>query len=163
MCLSVDRWTDHNIASESIRDGPLTDVVDRKTRSRMMAGIRGRNTKPEIVVRSYLHAAGLRFRIHGARLPGRPDIVFPRYRTVVFVHGCFWHRHPGCRYATTPVSRTEFWSRKFTQNVQRDAIKGMALENGGWNVLTIWECETWDTKSLDELFWRILSGVHHSD
>jgi len=162
MCRNLDRCASRGVTPGLIRETPLTDVVDRQTRSRMMAGIRGRDTKPEMVVRSYLHAAGLRFRLHDRRLPGRPDIVLPRYRTVVLVHGCFWHRHPGCRFATTPSSHTDFWSLKFTQNVQRDAAKSKALESAEWNVLTIWECETREVTLLDELFWRIVSGPHHS-
>ncbi len=136
----------------------MTDVVDQQTRSRMMAGIKGRDTKPEMAVRSYLHAAGLRFRLHDKRLPGRPDIVLPRYRTVVFVHGCFWHRHPGCRYATTPASRREFWSAKFLENVDRDRRDVGALSKLGWAVVTIWECQTRDVCELDQTFWRIVSS-----
>ena len=97
----------------------MTDVVDRATRSRMMSGIRGRDTKPEKQVRSFLHRAGLRFRLH-ASLPGKPDLVFPKHGAVVFVHGCFWHRHAGCRYATTPSSNVDFWQAKFDANVARD-------------------------------------------
>lgn len=130
--------------------------MDRQTRSRMMAGIRGRDTKPEMVVRSYLHAAGLRFRLHDRRLPGRPDIVLSRYRTVVLVHGCFWHRHPGCRYATTPSSRSEFWTTKFAANVDRDRRDVGELLALGWNLITIWECETRDAERLDQLFWKIV-------
>jgi len=116
------------------------DVVDRATRSRMMSGIRGKDTKPELAVRSFLHRAGLRFRLH-ARLPGKPDLVLPRYRTVVFVHGCFWHRHEGCRYATTPASNAGFWQEKFAANVQRDARVKRQLEEAGWQVETVWACQ----------------------
>ncbi|RKQ57832.1 T/G mismatch-specific endonuclease [Vogesella indigofera] len=116
------------------------DVVDRKTRSRMMSGIRGKNTKPEIVVRRYLHAQGFRFRLHVADLPGKPDIVLRKYKLCIFVHGCFWHHHEGCRYATTPKTRTEFWIEKFTTNKQRDAHARMLLLNAGWRVFEIWEC-----------------------
>src|SRR5690348_5185571 len=118
----------------------MVDVVDRATRSRMMSGIRGRNTKPELIVRSYLHRAGLRFRLH-ANLPGKPDLVFPKYRTVVFVHGCFWHRHAGCKYAATPSSNAAFWKRKFAENVGRDEAVRKALRKAGWRVLTVWECQ----------------------
>ncbi len=136
----------------------MTDVVNQQTRSRMMAGIKGRDTKPEMAVRSYLHAAGLRFRLHDKRLPGRPDIVLPRHRTVVFVHGCFWHRHPGCRYATTPASRHEFWSTKFSANEERDRRDVAALEKLGWKVIKVWECETRSLESIDQLFWRVVTG-----
>ena len=115
------------------------DVVDRATRSRMMSGIRGRDTKPEKQVRSLLHRAGLRFRLH-AKLPGKPDLVFPKHRAVVFVHGCFWHRHAGCRYATTPSSNVEFWQTKFDANVARDRRVTRQLRKEGWRVFVVWSC-----------------------
>jgi DNA mismatch endonuclease (patch repair protein) len=123
----------------------------------MMAGIGGRDTQPEHAVRRYLHAAGLRFRLHDRRLPGRPDLLFPTRKTVVFVHGCFWHRHTGCRYATTPATRPEFWQRKFSSNVVRDRRVAELLRSMGWRVLVVWECETRDERALDRLFWRIVS------
>lgn len=123
----------------------------------MMACIRGRDTAPELLVRQYLHAAGLRFRLHAPGLSGRPDIVLARYRVAVFVHGCFWHRHPDCRYATTPSSRTDFWQEKFRGTVERDGRNVAALVASGWNVLVVWECETRDELMLDQLFWRIVS------
>ena len=118
----------------------MTDIVDSQTRSRMMAGIRGKDTKPELALRRALHAAGLRYRLHVAGLPGRPDIVLPRFRAVIFVHGCFWHRHPGCRHATTPSTRVDFWSAKFAANTARDAATRHALSQAGWRVATVWEC-----------------------
>lgn len=133
----------------------MVDIVDPRTRSQMMASIKATNTSPELAVRRYLHAAGLRFRLHDRRLPGRPDIVLPRHRTVVFVHGCFWHRHTKCRFATTPASNRTFWSSKFEANVRRDASKKSALEHLGWTVLVIWGCETLDTDKLDRLYWSI--------
>lgn len=105
-----------------------------------MSGIRGKNTKPELIVRSFLHRAGLRFRLH-ARLPGKPDLVLARYRTVVFVHGCFWHRHERCRYATTPVTNATFWRKKFNENVRRDASAGRRLKELGWTIQVVWECQ----------------------
>lgn len=118
----------------------MTDIVDQQTRSRMMAGIRGKDTKPELVLRRALHARGFRFRLHSKAVHGRPDLVLPKYRAVVFVHGCFWHRHEGCRYTTTPSTRQEFWQAKFTANVARDAaVRGKLLGNG-WRVATVWEC-----------------------
>ncbi|UXU76276.1 very short patch repair endonuclease [Paracoccus sp. SMMA_5_TC] len=107
-----------------------------------MARIRGKDTGPEIAVRKALHAAGFRFRLHRRDLPGTPDIVLPALRTAVFVHGCFWHRHEGCRNATVPGTRTGFWLAKFTANAERDAKNGAALEALGWKVVVIWECET---------------------
>lgn len=136
----------------------MTDVVDTATRSRMMKGIGSAHTRPEIVVRRYLHACGLRFRLHSGNLPGRPDIVLHRYRTAIFVHGCFWHRHEGCRYAAQPKTRVDFWQEKFRRNVERDARKAGQLESAGWRVLVIWECETRDTDALDGLFWRIVAS-----
>ena len=107
----------------------------------MMSGIRGRNTRPELAVRRYLHSQGFRYRLHARDLPGRPDIVLPKYRTVVFVHGCFWHRHRGCRYAYTPKSRQEFWVPKLDGNSARDARDQLRLRELGWLVDVVWECE----------------------
>jgi DNA mismatch endonuclease (patch repair protein) len=106
-----------------------------------MSRIQGKNTKPELLLRSLLHRAGYRFRLHVPNLPGKPDIVLPRYRTVIFVHGCFWHRHEGCANATMPKSRTEFWAEKFAKTIERDQQKQRQLEEIGWKVLTVWECE----------------------
>jgi DNA mismatch endonuclease (patch repair protein) len=136
----------------------LTDVVDPETRSRMMTGIKGRDTGPELAVRRYLHATGLRFRLDDKLLQGRPDVVLPKFKTVVFVHGCFWHRHQGCPYATSPATHPDFWRRKFSRNIQRDTDNERALRMAGWHVLTIWGCEVRDPLRLDELFWRIVSG-----
>ena len=119
----------------------MADIVDPETRSRMMAGIRGSNTKPEIALRKALHARGLRFRLHDKNLPGRPDIVLPKYRAVIFVNGCFWHRHEGCRYATMPATRSEFWKAKFRANVDRDKRNLNDLLEIGWRTLVVWECE----------------------
>jgi len=109
-------------------------------RSRMMAGIRGKNTGPELKLRHALFAAGFRYRLHRRDLPGSPDMVFPRYRAVLFVHGCFWHRHEGCRYTTTPKSNGEFWRLKFEGNVSRDVRDIALLRQGGWRVAIVWEC-----------------------
>lgn len=117
------------------------DRLTRKHRSWNMSRIRGKDTTPELVVRSALHRMGFRFRLHKKDLPGRPDIVLSRYRTAVFVHGCFWHRHPGCTKAYTPKSRVRFWQSKFDQNVKRDAAVRNQLERLGWNVVVVWECE----------------------
>ncbi|MFJ2367141.1 very short patch repair endonuclease [Pseudomonas sp. NPDC087697] len=117
------------------------DVVDAATRSKMMGGIRGKNTKPEILVRKFLHANGYRFRLHKKDLPGSPDIVLPKFATCIFVHGCFWHRHAGCKYSTIPKSRVDFWTEKLAKNVNRDLLVREKLENAGWQVLVVWECE----------------------
>ena len=126
----------------------MTDIVDSGRRSEMMARIRGRDTKPELVVRRIAHKIGLRFRLHRKDLPGRPDLVFQRHRLTVFVHGCFWHRHSGCRYAYTPKSRIAFWMEKFAQNVARDQRNEEELRDLGWQVLVIWECETQDEETV---------------
>lgn len=118
----------------------MSDVVDRATRSRMMAGIGSRDTVPELVLRRALHARGLRYRLHDRRLPGTPDLVFPRFEAVCFVHGCFWHRHAGCTYATTPTTRLEFWQAKFDSNIERDRRNRRELLEAGWRVAIVWEC-----------------------
>ena len=118
----------------------MADVVDARTRSRMMSGIRGKDTRPELLVRRQLHRLGFRFRLHDPRLPGKPDLVLRKHSAVIFVHGCYWHRHEGCRYATTPATRREFWLSKFAANVQRDLRDQAALRTEGWRVFVIWEC-----------------------
>ena len=122
----------------------MTDIVDSTRRSELMAGIRGRDTAPEITIRRVAHRMGLRFRLHRKDLPGRPDLVLPKHRLAVFAHGCFWHQHEGCRYASTPKSRVAFWTAKFEANVVRDARQQAALRALGWQVLVIWQCETRD-------------------
>ena len=117
------------------------DVMDRQARSRNMSAIRSANTKPELLLRRALHARGFRFRLHRKDLPGTPDLVFAGRRAAVFVHGCFWHRHPSCRYATTPATRDDFWQAKFAANIARDAKVVAALEGAGWHVATVWECQ----------------------
>jgi DNA mismatch endonuclease (patch repair protein) len=113
----------------------VTDIVDKRTRSRMMAGIRGKNTKPELSLRRALHALGFRYRLHAPGFPGRPDLVLAKHRAAIFVHGCFWHRHPGCRYTTTPATRPQFWAAKFEANIARSE-----LLKAGWRVGTVWAC-----------------------
>ncbi|WP_095204731.1 very short patch repair endonuclease [Mesorhizobium carmichaelinearum] len=118
----------------------MTDTVDTATRSRMMAAVGGKNTRPEMTLRRALHADRFRFRLHDRRLPGSPDLVLPRYRSAIFVHGCFWHQHKGCRFATQPKDRSDFWSAKFDANAARDARKEEALHQAGWKVAIVWEC-----------------------
>lgn len=117
-------------------------------RSEIMRAVRQKNTGPEQIVRKVLFGLGLRFRLHRKDLPGTPDIVLPKYRTAIFVHGCFWHRHPGCRLATTPKTRQDYWLPKFEANVERDTRKLRELEARGWRSLVIWECETRDVLAL---------------
>ncbi|PWG02131.1 very short patch repair endonuclease [Sphingosinicella humi] len=119
----------------------MADFLEPGERSRRMGRIRSQDTRPEIILRRALHELGLRFRLGGAGLPGRPDIVLPRHRAVVFVHGCFWHRHRGCKVASTPKSNTGFWTAKFDRNVERDAKVTRELEALGWRVFVAWECE----------------------
>jgi DNA mismatch endonuclease (patch repair protein) len=113
-----------------------------------MSRIRSRNTKPEIIVRSALHRLGYRFRLHSSALPGHPDIVLPKYRTVILVHGCFWHHHSGCRFAYSPKSRRAFWRAKFLATQERDRRTTRLLKEAGWRVLVIWECQTRDLDGL---------------
>ena len=118
----------------------MTDIVDRKTRSRIMASVPRYDTSPELVLRSSLHRLGFRFRTSDRSLPGSPDIKLSRYRAVIFVHGCFWHRHKGCRYTTTPVTNRAWWMTKFAQNVARDRAKIDELRVLGWRVMVVWAC-----------------------
>lgn len=122
----------------------MIDVVDKITRSRMMAGIKGKNTKPELDLRRELHREGLRYRLHVAGLPGRPDIVLPRHRAIIEVQGCFWHRHEHCRFCTTPASNTDFWTLKFAETIKRDRLNQKALRKLGWRVAIVWECSVKD-------------------
>ncbi|MDE2982790.1 MAG: DNA mismatch endonuclease Vsr [Gemmatimonadota bacterium] len=137
----------------------MTDIFDREKRSEVMARIRGRDTKPEMIVRRIAHGLGFRFRLYRKDLPGSPDLVFPKHRSVIMVHGCFWHRHPGCKYATSPKTRARFWEEKFEGNVVRDRRNEAALRELGWRVMVIWECETGDHGAVAERIVRFLGGV----
>jgi len=117
----------------------MADIVPAEVRSRMMANIRGKNTRPELILRKALHAAGFRYRLHDRALPGTPDIILPRYRAVIFVHGCFWHGH-GCPLFRWPATRTDFWREKITKNKLVDARNGLQLEEAGWRQAVVWEC-----------------------
>jgi len=129
----------------------MADVVDKVTRSRMMSGIRGKNTAPELAVRRFLHGRGFRFRLHVRELPGRPDIVLRRYGAAIHVHGCFWHRHQGCRFAVMPSSNSAFWKEKLGGNARRDRKRDKSLTALGWHTYTIWECEVKDGRALRKL------------
>lgn len=117
----------------------MADVVDPATRSRMMSGIKGKDTKPELVIRRGLHALGFRYRLHDSRLPGKPDLVLPKWNAVIFVHGCFWHKH-NCHLFKWPSSRKEFWKNKIEKNVARDVVAIDSLKQENWRVLIVWEC-----------------------
>ena len=136
----------------------MADFVSPERRSAIMSRIRSKDTKPELRVRKTAHAMGLRFRLHRNDLPGTPDLVFPKWRTAVFVHGCFWHRHPGCRKAYEPKSRVDFWKKKFAANVERDERTRKALEKAGWKVVVIWECETENPDRLGDIIRERVTG-----
>ncbi len=127
----------------------MSDIVDRQTRSRMMAGVKATDTRPELLVRRLVHRAGFRFRLHVRELPGRPDIVLPRHRAVIFVHGCFWHGH-GCHLFRWPSSREDFWRGKITANRARDRRAHRLLKLAGWRVLVVWECALKGSRRLDD-------------
>ncbi|MBF6207286.1 very short patch repair endonuclease [Nocardia sp. NPDC003726] len=127
-------------------------------RSRTMRAVRSRDTAPEMAVRRYLHAAGLRYRLHEARLPGKPDLVFPSRRIALFVHGCFWHQHPGCGAAARPASNIDYWTRKLDGNIARDARRREQLEADDWKVLVVWECQIRNKETLD----RLVSSIRTS-
>lgn len=118
------------------------DVLTPEQRRRTMAAVKSKNTAPELLVRRLLHAAGYRFRLHRKDLPGNPDIVLPKYRTLIFVHGCFWHQHSGCKAAARPSTRQEYWCAKLDGNINRDAANQAKLRSMGWRVIVVWECET---------------------
>ena len=119
----------------------MTDFLSPSERSQRMSRIRGKDTQPELALRRALHRMGFRYLLHGAGLPGKPDLVFPRYKAAIFVHGCFWHRHSGCSIATTPKSNTPFWVEKFEKNVSRDRRVIDQLKEQGWTVMVVWECQ----------------------
>lgn len=128
----------------------MVDSIDQAARSALMARVRGKNTRPEIIVRKLVFAAGYRYRLHVQTLPGSPDLVFPGQKKVIFVHGCFWHRHDNCSLARIPKSRVEFWSDKLNGNKARDGRSYDALRLAGWQVHVVWECELGDLAALEE-------------
>lgn len=138
----------------------MVDRVSKETRSYNMSRIRSKDTKPEIIVRSYLFSRGLRFRKNDKRYPGSPDIVLPKYKTIVFVHGCFWHLHDGCKYAVMPKSNVDYWKKKLYKNKERDEYNIKDLEKMGWKVIIAWECELKKDKrehTLENLYNQIIS------
>lgn len=136
----------------------VADVLTPEQRRRCMAAIRGRDTKPEMLVRSLVHRMGYRFRLHRKDLPGTPDLVLPGRRKVIFVHGCFWHQHPRCRYATRPATRPEFWAGKLDDNRARDRRVQRELRRQGWDVLVVWECRTADPEQLQQRMYEFLEA-----
>jgi DNA mismatch endonuclease (patch repair protein) len=133
----------------------MADVHDKKTRSYNMSQIKGRNTKPEIKVRKFLFSNGLRFRLHDKKLSGRPDIILPKYKSIIFVHGCFWHGHEGCKYFVIPKTRTDFWLNKIRTNIANDKKNAEILKQKGWKVFIAWECELNKDEYLNELLKQI--------
>lgn len=129
----------------------MADVHSKETRSYNMSRIKGKNTKPEILVRKYLFSQGLRYRLYSKKLPGKPDIVLSKYKTVIFVNGCFWHGHKGCRYFVVPKTRTDFWLSKINVNIQNDKKTSSLLKDMGWHVITVWECELKKAKREETL------------
>jgi len=135
------------------------DKISKKHRSWNMSQIKSENTTPERIVRSLLHKMGFRFRLHEKKLPGKPDIVLKKYRTVIFVHGCFWHRHARCKYAYIPKSHHKFWQKKFSENMVRDKNVKRILKKSGWKIITIWECQINNQKKLIE---RLTSFIQNT-
>lgn len=133
----------------------MSDVLTKEQRHLNMSHIHGKDTKPEEIIRKYLFSRGYRYRKNDSRYPGKPDVVLPKYHTAIFAHGCFWHRHPGCRYATTPATNSEFWQKKFDQNVARDKKVQEKLKADGWNVIVVWECELSRKADCEERLQRL--------
>lgn len=138
----------------------MTDVHKPEIRSYNMSQIKGKNTKPELLVRRLLHAQGFRFRLHDGKLPGKPDIVLPKYNTIVLVHGCFWHGHEGCKYYTVPKTRTQWWVDKISTNKLKDKENEIKLNALGWDVLTVFECELKSNK-LDDTMINLVKKICH--
>jgi DNA mismatch endonuclease (patch repair protein) len=136
----------------------MSDVHSKQVRSYNMSRIKGKDTKPEILVRRFLFSNGFRYRLHDKRLPGKPDLVLPKYKVVVFIHGCYWHGHNGCKYFVVPKTRTQWWLDKITGNQSRDSVHTAALRELGWRVIIVWECELKkDTK--DQTFDKLIRDI----
>ena len=140
----------------------MSDILTASQRHRCMSRIRGKNTKPEILVRKGLHARGFRFRLHNKKLPGCPDIVLPKYGVAIMVNGCFWHGHKGCRYATKPKTSIEFWETKIARNRRRDEVTTAHLEALGWTVITVWECELRNSSQLDDRLDALVEEIRYA-
>ena len=140
----------------------MTDIFSEEQRSYVMSKVTSKDTKPEKTVRCFLHRSGFRFRLHVVSLQGKPDIVLKKYKTVIFVHGCFWHRHKKCKKATIPQSRKDFWKDKFKRNVLRDKKNRKALEKAGWRVQIVWECELSNARKRLERLSDLVAELNHS-
>ena len=137
----------------------MADTMTPEQRSRCMSAVKGKDTKPEMIVRKYLFSKGLRFRLHVRSLPGNPDIVLPKYKTVVFINGCFWHGHEGCKYYRLPKSNVEFWESKITNNKNRDVLNEIKLKELGWRVIRIWECEIRRVQDRNQSLERLYNQI----
>lgn len=137
----------------------MPEHLSKIERSRLMSNVRGKNTAPELLVRSALHALGYRFRIHVRNLPGTPDVVLAKYKLCIFVHGCFWHRHQACKRATIPTNNAEFWIEKFSRTVARDRRTAASLRKAGWSVVAIWECRTVNRVHLERRLRKIMRSI----
>lgn len=138
----------------------MADIMTPEQRHRCMAAIKGKNTKPEMIVRQYLHSFGFRYGLHNKKLPGSPDLVLRKYKTVIFIHGCFWHGHKGCKYYRLPKSNESFWSEKISRNQSRDNKSREQLEKKGWNVLTVWECELKNKEKRERTLRKLVESIH---
>jgi DNA mismatch endonuclease, patch repair protein len=137
----------------------MADVHNKKTRSYNMSCIKAKNTKPEMMVRKFIHANGFRYTLHNKKLPGKPDIVLPKYKTIIFIHGCFWHGHTNCKYFVVPKTRTKWWTEKINRNKVNDEKAVKALRKDGWRVITVWECRLKPAKA-ERTFLKILSRLY---
>lgn len=137
----------------------MADVMTSEQRSRCMAAVKGKDTKPEMIVRKYLFSQGLRFRVQVRKLPGTPDIVLPKYKTAIFVNGCFWHGHEGCKYFRLPKSNVEFWKEKIERNIERDRESMQALLDLGWKVIRVWECELRNKANREAILNKIYNSI----
>lgn len=140
----------------------MTDVHSKETRSYNMSRIKGKDTKPEMLVRKFLFSQGFRYRLHDKKLPGRPDIVLPRYKTVLFIHGCFWHGHEGCRYYIVPKTRTDWWLAKINTNISNDSRNIALLQETGWKVIVIWECSLKST-AIEETLLKLTKDITNTN
>jgi len=137
----------------------MADIHSKAVRSYNMSKIKNKNTKPELIVRQFLHGMGFRYRLHVKNLPGQPDIVLAKYKTAIFIHGCFWHSHKDCKFAATPKSNVEYWEPKLNNNILRDLTNTRTLKKNGWNVIIIWECEL-KTVKLEKTLKKLLRFIH---
>lgn len=141
----------------------MADVMTPKQRSRCMAAVKGKDTKPEMIVRKYLFSRGMRFRVQVRKLPGTPDIVLPKYKTAIFVNGCFWHGHEGCKYFRLPKSNIEFWKEKIERNIERDRESMQALLDLGWKIIRVWECELRNKANRENTLNKIYKSITSSE